>query len=95
MFDLYDEHVLLSAGGAFIDDTLQLGNVEALSTYIFGSRRSQRSLPAAQGGVILFPDAAKTSLNQLTEKAALRMSGTPVHKEQAPDVTLQRFLCRF
>jgi hypothetical protein len=42
--------VCAAAGGAFIDDTLQLGNTQALSTYIFGSRRSQRSLPAAQGG---------------------------------------------
>lgn len=39
----------MSTGGAFIDDTLQLGNIEALSTYIFGSRRSQQSLPAAKG----------------------------------------------
>ncbi len=37
-------------GGAFIDDSLQLGNVEALTTFVFGSKRSQRGLPAAQGG---------------------------------------------
>lgn len=37
-------------GGAFIEDTLQLGNTEALTTYVFGSKRSQGSLPAAAGG---------------------------------------------
>lgn len=36
-------------GGTYIDSTLQLGNPEALTTLIFGSRRSQSSLPAAAG----------------------------------------------
>lgn len=36
-------------GGAFIDDTLQLGNTEALTTFVFGSKRSQGTLPAAAG----------------------------------------------
>jgi hypothetical protein len=39
-------------GGAYIDTTLQLSNLESLSTLIFGSRRSQASLPAAAGALL-------------------------------------------